>query len=127
MRWIVCFGVAALAFGPASAQNFSCNYGKQPACLDYGAKVCSSLAKCVDQSAACFDSYQCDYEGFTCKSNVTECAEKHDKVLRENRSLVSDYNELLDKAKAIAEAKDDLEFCVQIANSLSAAKACALY
>ena len=56
---------------------------------------------CVDQNAASFDKYQCDYEGFTCKSNVTECIAAHDKLLRENNTLVDDYNGLLKKHKEL--------------------------
>ena len=82
---------------PALGQDFSCRIGTQPACLDYSDKVCSSSGMCVDQNAACFDKYQCDNEGFTCKSNVTECIATHDKLLRENNTLVDDYNDLLKK------------------------------
>lgn len=53
-----------------SAQSFSCSFGKQPSCLDYGDNVCSSYNQCVSGDAAVFDRYQCNFEGFTCKSNV---------------------------------------------------------
>ena len=130
---------------PALGQDFSCRIGTQPACLDYGDTVCSSSGMCVDQKAACFDKYQCDYEGFTCKSNVTECIAAHDKLLRENNTLVDDYNGLLKKHKDLAadfdetleaaralksdydhvkSSLDDMESCLIIASTFEAAKLC---
>lgn len=92
--------LSAGAFG-TRAQSFSCPFGKQPSCLDYGDKVCSSFGKCVDQSAACFDTNQCDYEGFTCKSNVTDLAKKYD-------TLVDEYNLLLNKSRTLTDEYDDM-------------------
>jgi hypothetical protein len=95
----------ALVLIPTSVsaqQGFSCSYGDRGACLGFGDTVCSSSGMCVDQNAACFDKYQCNFEGFTCKSNVTECAEAHDKLLGENNTLVDEYNGLLRKHKELA-------------------------
>ncbi|QFT97437.1 hypothetical protein FIU85_09005 [Roseovarius sp. THAF8] len=72
--------------------------GDRPACLGYGDTVCSSRGKCVSQDAACFESYQCNYEGFTCKSNLTECGAEYDGLLIRFNTLVDDYNELLEEA-----------------------------
>ena len=110
---------------PALGQDFSCRIGTQPACLDYGDKVCSSSGMCVDQNAACFDKYQCDYEGFTCKSNVTECVEAHDELLRKHNALVDDFNENLEIAKKMAKRLDDIESCLIYASTLETAKLCA--
>ena len=97
---------------PALGQDFSCRIGTQPACLDYGDKVCSSRGMCVDQNSACFDQNQCNYEGFTCKYNVTECADAHDTLLRKHNDLVDDFNENLEIAKDMAARLDDIESCL---------------
>jgi len=132
----------ALVLIPTSVsaqRGFSCSYGDRGACLGFGDTVCSSSGICVDQNAACFDKYQCDYEGFTCKSNVTECAAAHDKLLRENKTLVveyngllkkhndliDDFNENLDIAKGMAARLDDIESCLIYASTLEAARLCA--
>lgn len=132
----------------AYAQNFSCSIGKRAACLDYGDKICSTYAKCVDESASCFNNYQCDYEGFTCKSNVTECFAKNDELVQKynnllgkQRTLVSEYNDLLegnrkvirkhndllDVANDIEGQLSDLKDCLVYADDLDAAKLCGLY
>jgi hypothetical protein len=110
---------------PALGQDFSCRMGTQPACLDYGDTVCSSRGMCVDSDAACFDKYQCNFEGFTCKSNVTECVEAHDTLLRKHNDLVDDFNENLEVAKDMAERLDDIETCLIYASTLEAARLCA--
>jgi len=143
---LVGFGV--LLALPVHAQNFSCRIGTQPACLDYGDKVCSSMGKCVDNSSACFDEYQCNYEGFTCKSNVTECVEDHDRLVEKYNSLLSDnndlidsynallsrnselvtsHNDLLDDAKKLAMKYDDLNDCLTYANTMDDVQSCVLY
>jgi hypothetical protein len=138
-----------LALGSTSAaqQSFTCPYGKQPSCLDYSDKVCSAYSKCVDQNAACFDTWQCDYEGFTCKSNVTDLAKKYDalvdeynELLRKSRTLASDYDQLLADSQSLADEYDDLESrhddlesriddfksCVRSAYDLDEAQSCRL-
>jgi len=109
---------------PALGQDFSCRIGTQPACLDYGDKVCSSRGMCVDQNSACFDQNQCNYEGFTCKSNVTECVEANDNLLRKHNDLVEDFNENLEIAKDMAARLDDIESCLIYASTLEAARLC---
>ena len=68
---VLLLGLFLVPIPAAAQQGFSCSYGDRGACLGYGDTVCSSSGKCVSESAACFDSYQCNYEGFTCKSNLT--------------------------------------------------------
>lgn len=110
---------------PALGQDFSCRIGTQPACLDYGDKVCSSSGMCINQNSACFDKCQCNYEGFTCKSNVTECVEAHDALLRKHNDLVEDFNENLEIAKEMAARLEDIESCLIYASTLEAARLCA--
>ena len=110
---------------PALGQDFSCRIGTQPACLDYGDKVCSSRGMCVDQNSACFDQNQCNYEGFTCKSNVTECVEAHDTLLRKHNDLVDDFNENLEIAKGMAARLDEIKSCLIYASTIEAARLCA--
>ena len=123
---IMACAVALLAVS-ASAQSFSCNIGKRAACLDYGDKVCGSFAKCVDDSAACFNSYQCNYEGFTCKSNVTELATQYDALVRKYNTQIQEYDTLLSKAKQVASSYDELKTCLVYASDLDAAKLCGTY
>lgn len=96
---------------PVTAQSFSCNIGGRPACLDFGDTVCSSSGKCVNQSAQCFDRFQCDLEGFTCRSNVTDCVEQYETLLRTHNDLVGDHNTLLDENDRL---RDDLRAAVNI-------------
>ena len=126
MRLALAFAATALIPATAiSQQGFSCSYGDRGACLGYGETVCSSGGMCVDQNAACFNSYQCNYEGFTCKSNVTECADAHDTLLRKHNDLVEDFNDNLDVARRMANQLDDIETCLIYASTLEAAKLCA--
>ncbi|WP_454276983.1 hypothetical protein [Roseovarius sp. MBR-154] len=120
--------LAAAALIPSAAisqQGFSCSYGDRGACLGFGETVCSSGGMCVDKNAACFDSYQCNYEGFTCKSNVTECVDAHDTLLRKHNDLVEDFNKNLKIAKEMASRLDDIETCLMYASTLDDAKLCA--
>lgn len=126
MRLAITLAAAVLIPSAAiSQQGFSCSYGDRGACLGYGETVCSSGGMCVDQNAACFDSYQCSYEGFTCKSNVTECADAHDTLLRKHNALVEDFNDNLDVARRMADQLDDIETCLIYASTLDDAKLCA--
>ena len=126
--------VAFLACHPieAAAQAFECRFGTEPACLDYGETVCSSMGKCVSESAVCFDSYQCDYEGFTCTSNLSECADEYDDLLANHNQLVDDHNDLLERARRLGSEYDglvadhaDLRSCLEDAVSLADAQSCA--
>lgn len=122
----------------AMAQSFTCSYGKQPACLDYGDKVCSSFGKCVSDNAICFDSYTCDYQGFTCKSNLVDLAGDYDdladdynELLRKAKSLESDFDSLLSKSRMLATDYDGLadqfetaQSCVEYADTIEEAQGC---
>ena len=90
-----------------SAQSFSCSFG-QGACLNYGETICSSSGKCVNDDAQCFDRYQCDFEGFTCKSNVSECVTDYNRLLDERNRMANDYNDLLDRRNALVDDYNDL-------------------
>lgn len=117
--------VALTLASPALSQNFSCRIGTQPSCLDYGDTVCSSHGMCVDRNSACFDQYQCNYAGFTCKSNVTECVEAHDALLRSHNDLIEDFNQNLEIAREMATRLDDVETCLIYASTLEDARLCA--
>lgn len=119
------FTLALIPSGALAQQGFTCSYGDRGACLGYGDTVCSSSGKCVSEDAACFDSYQCDYEGFTCKSNVTECAEAYDALLKKHNELVDDFNKNLEIAKGMAARLEDVKTCLIYASTLEDAKLCA--
>ncbi|MFT4160916.1 hypothetical protein [Shinella sp.] len=84
-------------------QSFTCNWGKEAACLDYGAKVCSQFGKCVDENAVCFKKSTCDYNGFMC---------------------TSDHEEYAKKAKAMAANYDDFRSCVTRASDMDDVATC---
>lgn len=107
----------ALCCGAAFGGDFTCPYGKDAACLDYGDKVCSSRAQCVSQDAVCFDSYSCDYKGFVCKSDMENLARQCDEVQSAGKEILEKYNRLVDEY-------DDARTCVQLASSLAQAKRC---
>ena len=104
---------SALSYG----SNFSCSYGKQGACLDYGDKVCSSFAKCVNNNAVCFDSYACNYKGFICKSKFDDLADACEEISDKHDDLVNQYNGLLHKYRNLSD-------CISSASSLSEAHDC---
>lgn len=59
------------------------------------------MGKCVSDSAVCFERYQCNYQGFVCKSDLTECAEQYDSLLARFNTLVGDYNALLETGREL--------------------------
>ena len=117
--------LALIPVGVNAQQGFSCSYGDRGACLGFGDTVCSSGGMCVDSNAACFDKYQCDYEGFTCKSNVTECVDAHDALLRKHNDLVDNFNDNLAIAERMVERLDEIESCLIYATTLEGARMCA--
>lgn len=126
--------LGVLLAGPATAQSFSCRMGTEPACLDYGAKVCSSQGKCVDSDAACFSSYQCNYEGFTCKSNLTEVIAEHDDLVAKYNELLGTYKDLtnefdglLEDARKVAQSHDALKACLLSASTMDDVLTCRGY
>lgn len=109
LRNIFASVVVAASFGhPAHAQNFSCGIGDRGACLGFGDTVCSSQGRCVNRDALCFDRYQCDYEGFTCQSNVTACVQDYNFLLDDHNRLVRDYNDLLEGRDRLADDYNEL-------------------
>jgi hypothetical protein len=104
--------------------EFSCSFGKQGACLDYGDKVCSSMAKCVNNDAICFDSYTCNYKGFICKSKFDDLAEEYDDLLGKCKNIASEHDELVDQYNSLLRKYKELESCVSYASTLEEAQAC---
>ena len=45
--------------------------------------------------ATCFDYGTCDYRGYACVSQVDECVDTYEDLLRDHNQLVREYNELL--------------------------------
>jgi hypothetical protein len=115
--------IALIPSGALAQQGFTCSWGDRGACLRYGDTVCSSGGKCVSEDAACFNSYQCNYEGFTCKSNLTECADEYDGLQTRFNTLVGDYNELLENSRELRAAfKTALEGIEETRDALSDAR-----
>jgi hypothetical protein len=117
--------------GSASAQNFSCPFGKQGACLDYGDKVCSTFGKCVSDDAVCFDSFTCNFQGFVCKSKLEDVIDEHDTLVGDYNDLRRKYNGLLDSSRRLEADYDQLatryrrtRSCVELADTLDEAQAC---
>lgn len=113
---------SSIAFG--FGNNFSCSYGQQGACLDYGDKICSSMAKCVDSSAICFSSYTCDYKGFVCKSKFDDLIDEYDSLLRKSNNLVEEYNNLKNDYDDLLYKNRKLKNCVDSSSTIDEAKYC---
>lgn len=114
----------SLVSSAAVAQSFSCRGGTQPACLDYGAKVCSSFSKCVSDDAVVFDRYQCDYKGFVCKSALDEVVTKHDEIVEDYNRMLREKNELIDQYNTLAEKSRNMVNCVRNATTVEDAQSC---
>lgn len=136
MRGLILFIAVAMTMFESiswSANNFSCPYGTQGACLDYGDKVCSTSAKCVSQDAVCFNSYTCGFDGFICKSKYDDLVNEYDSMMNQCRSVAADYDDLVreysdlrDNLLALLGEKSQLENCVVAASSLDEAQYCVL-
>jgi len=109
-----------LAYG----SNFSCSYGKQGACLDYGDKICSSYSKCVSQSAQCFNENACGYGGFVCKSDLEDMASEYDILASKYRSLAQDYDDLVNDYNDLLKKHRSIKTCVEYAETIEDAKLC---
>jgi len=123
--WLAAALLAALtssAYG--YGDTFSCSFGKQGACLDYGDKICSSSAKCVSDDAICFDSYTCDYKGFVCKSKFEDLFDKCKNIAEEHDDLADEYNDLVRKYRNAVSEYEDFQSCVSYASTLEEAKNC---
>lgn len=114
-----------------SANNFSCPYGKQGACLNYNDKVCSSYSKCVSQNATCFQPNTCGYDGFICKSKYNDLSSEYDNLLRkckniasEHDYIASEYDDLVNKYNRLLRSYQDAESCVSYASTLDGAQSC---
>jgi hypothetical protein len=112
-------------------QSFSCPWGTEAACLDYGDKVCSSLGKCVDESATCFQAYTCNYQGFVCKSDYEEAVDEYNSLLNRYNSLINEYNSLLlrhdenvENYNQLLSRHTELASCLSYADTLEEAKNC---
>lgn len=135
---VLVFGFILWVGVPANAQNFSCSYGDRPSCLGFGETVCSSFGKCVKDNAICFDSYTCNYEGFTCKSNLTDLGDEYDDLVRrfnnllskndnlvfEYNSLLAKHNDLVDDYNDVLNDKNDLRDCLLYSSNIDEAQTC---
>ena len=117
MKQLASFAVVLVLVGAASIfsigsgvaqQTFSCPYGKQASCLDYGDKVCSSSSKCVDHNSICFSSYECNYEGFICKSKYDKAVDEYNDLLQKNMRLDTEYSSLLRKDNELVDKYNSL-------------------
>jgi hypothetical protein len=95
-----------LALSPAQAEDaFTCPFLKKPACLSSNESVYNSLFdKAVNRRAFCFDQYACGIRttdlDFVCKSAIQPQVDQ------------------------LADAFNNVKFCVQNATSLEEAKTC---
>ncbi|MGQ2950756.1 MAG: hypothetical protein ACT6RN_10620 [Agrobacterium sp.] len=105
---------AGAAFGQ---QSFSCSWGKEAACLDFGAKVCSQFGKCVDENTTCFKKSTCDFDGFMCVSD-------HNDYVTKAKAMARDYDDYVTKAKTMASNYDDLRTCISRASDMDAVQSC---
>jgi hypothetical protein len=104
-------GMICIVAGASAQQSFSCSFGSEPACLDYGAVVCKSGAKCVTRDAICFDSFTCDYDGFVCKSDADDAVKKAvGEVADEYESVRRKYNNLVNCLNGASDM-DDVRLC----------------
>jgi hypothetical protein len=117
MRIIAMFLCGITVAHIANAEDFSCNYGKRGACLDYGDKVCSSDGKCVSQDATCFRPYTCDFRGFVCKSQLDDLSDSCKRLANDQEELIGKYNLLLRDKKTMND-------CVNNARTLLQAQTC---
>jgi len=132
MKFTICMIALSTFFvANASANNFSCSFGKQGACLDYNDKICSSYSKCVSQNAICFQPNTCGYDGFICKSEYTSLSNEYDGLLGKCRGIASDYDnisveydELVDKYNRLLRNYQNVEICIEYASSIEEAKLC---
>lgn len=109
LKRFISFVVTLVIFASqAHSQSFSCSFGTQPACLDYGDKVCSSMGKCVSSDAVCFDSFTCGFDGFVCKSSLNEVIEEYDELVERYNTLVTKYEDLRFDYNQLVSSKNEL-------------------
>jgi len=130
-------GASLFGFG----NDFTCPYGKQGACLDYGEIVCRSGSKCVSEYAICFDSNTCNFKGFVCKSELDEVIESYDSLVSKYNNLQYNYKELQYNYENLQSNFENLEHdqmqsksnyenlkdCIDSSDNFSEAKDCSIY
>lgn len=113
--------VLLLLLSPAKfayGTDFSCPFGTNGACLDFGDKVCSRSAKCVDDDAACFSAYTCGFGNeFVCKSEYEDLVNEYDDLVRR-------HNDLVDELARLQRKQSDVESCISYSSSLDEAQNC---
>lgn len=117
MKQIFAYLALTLAAGLACA-DASCPEGTSNVCLENGDKVCPASARCVDNSATCFDSFPCDgSEGFVCES-------KYDEMMHDYRQAVKEHDALAAENVEIREQRLQQKNCVLNADTLAVARSC---
>jgi hypothetical protein len=79
---------------------------------------------CVDESAACYNKNQCDFQGFTCVSFIQECKKSYDELLRQHNELVEKFNRNLESANAVESRVNEIANCLREADILEQAQLC---
>ena len=98
--------------------DFSCPDGTEPACLDKGDKVCPEAARCVDNSAVCFDEFPCGAsEGFVCES-------RYDAMMKDYRDAAKEHEALARENVGLREQRLEWKNCVLNASTLAGARQC---
>lgn len=109
---------ALILFSTASWSEFSCPPGSDLACLNVGDTACPSRAKCVDDTATCFDEYPCEPgEKFVCES-------QYDKALDDCKMAVEQHGQLASENTELRVKRLEQKNCVLNASSLEVAKVC---
>ncbi|MDJ0932721.1 hypothetical protein [Breoghania sp.] len=119
--------LTALSLAPSRSeaqQAFSCPWGTDGACLDFGDKVCDRTAKCVDEDAVCFSSNTCNFSGFVCKSDLDEAVRKHDDLVDEYNDLLNNYREMSRRADTLREDLIEVGDCLATAQTLDDFREC---
>jgi len=109
----------ALALVWTDAQcDFTCAEGSKIACVDSGDKVRPASARCVDNSAVCFDRFPCDAsEGFVCES-------KYDAMMKNYKEAAKEHNAMAAQNVELREQRLEQKNCVLNASTLAGARQC---
>ncbi len=98
--------------------DFTCPEGSKISCLDKGDKVCPASARCVDNSAVCFDQFPCDAgEGFVCES-------KYDATVKDCKEVAEEHDALAKQNVELRQQRLDQKNCVLNASTLAGARQC---
>lgn len=110
--------VALLLVYSFSWAGLSCPEGTEAACIEPGDKLCGETARCVDQSATCFDAFPCDVEaGFV-------CAAEYDAALNDHKRSTEQYDQLATENVDLRQERLDRKNCVLNATELTEAQRC---